>query len=182
MKRQSVGKYWSSRLALLSASWLSILFFCHPQTVSASQYFCVEKAHIYLQDLKENNAQQFREGVDGLKRGSGNGSGFFLDLSFSDMTAKATYKQKLQSGKTITNINDGIITFSNNKVVNMAFDYVVGSTLDYDGNNNSSVSYLILIKETGEYFLSWIHAYKPESSSRSMKSGSLEGGQCNELP
>ena len=157
-----------SLLMFLSLGWTSESF------ADTEKFFCVPVGTMFVGDFKPFASVQSREVTEVVTRGSGDGDGFILTLDTIVNVAEMRVKRTLNGVEKET-VSSGPITLANSNTVNVTLDDAVAKNYGYDGNGNSRLVSLVLMRESGEYLMSALMI------SGDAKSSFVAGGRCNKL-
>ena len=157
-----------SLLLFLSLGWASESF------ANTERFFCVPVGSMFVGDFKPFASVQSRELTEVVRRGSGDGDGFILTLDTIVNVAEMRVKRTINGVEKET-ISSGPITLVNSSTVNVTLDDAAAKNYGYDGNGNSRLLSLVLMKESGEYVVSVLMI------SGDIKSIAVAGGRCNKL-
>ena len=142
---------------------------------SLEQYFCVPTGWISASDLEFDAPPASREFNEHISRGAGDGRGFLLKLNARRKTAEMLIKEKVNGVEKET-ISEGSITLTTDSVINLALDDAASKNYGYDGNGNSRLVSIILMREQNKYMLSAITVVGDEYGM-----SFVAGGKCTKL-
>ena len=138
-------------------------------------FLCVPVGAMHHSDYDEKFSpaqQEVRDQVF-VKHSSGDGTGFKLTLNNEQNTA--VLKLRGHSKEYVLN---GIVTFQNVHVVNMAFDWLASKTAGFSGESYSQTTSFVLLRSSNEFFQSIITV---DVHAKHGKELLISGGKCNAL-
>jgi len=143
-----------------------------PEEKEQENYFCVWLGSLWISEFNEKLPLHGREIIERISRKKGDGTGFKLSINYQENSAVMNFMGPLSDI-----IIQGPVTFKNDKIINMTFDWVASEGGGYDGESFSKISNLTFLRNSDEFYQSMITT----SVDGESKTAYLNAGRCNKV-